>query len=269
LPGTRGLSDWALKDTIVLPFNDSIAAEKIIRAHASELAAILVEPTMIDIGFIPAEPDYLMTLRDLADEIGALLIFDELLTGFRLALGGAQEKYNIQADLAIFGKALGNGYPVAALSGKRDFMELSLAGKENTTFVGTFNGHVVIMAAVLASLQQLSDGKATAQLQSNTEMLIRAFQISAKRYDVSAQMQGGGGHIHWYFAKEPVRNYRQAAQSNRNNYSIFINVLQSDGFMVTPNYLLHHAISLAHGSTELERLIQSMDRGLAEVANGS
>jgi glutamate-1-semialdehyde 2,1-aminomutase len=266
LPGTAGLLACATGDAVILPFNDSAAAETLIRANAGNLAAIVVEPTMIDVGFIPAERDFLQTLRRLADETGALLIFDELLTGFRLARGGAQERYGIQADLATFGKALGNGYPVAALAGKRAYMEASAPGAGRAAFVGTFNAHAVCMAAVQASLGVLADGSVTAELQSRTEALIREFQASASRHGVAAQMQGGGGHIHWYFTAQPVRNYRQAARSSRQRYAVFAESLTAAGFLVSPNYLLHHAISLAHGPAELDALARAMDAGLAAAA---
>ncbi len=265
-PGTAGLTTSAVRDAVILPFNDSAAAERILRAHGGELAAILVEPTMIDVGFIPSEREYLHTLRRLADETGALLVFDELLTGCRLALGGAQQFYNIQPDLSIFGKALGNGFPVAAVAGRAKYMEASAPGPGHAAFVGTFNGHAVMMAAVEASLRQLADGKATATLQSRTEKLIQEFAALARANGVPAQMQGGGGHIHWYFSPEPVRNYRQAARSNRKRYAAFIQALDAAGFLVSPNYLLHHAISLAHAERELDRLVGAMQQGLVAAS---
>jgi len=266
LPGTTGLVKNATSDATIFPFNNSRAAEQLIRARAKDLAAIVVEPTLIDVGFIPAEREYLLTLRRLADETGALLVFDELLTGFRLARGGAQEHYNVQADLAIFGKALGNGYPVAAVAGKQQYMDISAPGPGKSAFVGTFNGHAVILAAVEASLGQLTDGSVTAHLQAQTELLIREFKALAQKHGVLAQMQGGGGHIHWYFASEPVRNYRQAARANRERYVAFISALADEGFLVSPNYLLHHAISHAHGPAETSQLIAAMDKGLAAAA---
>lgn len=266
LPGTLGLVKSSMSDAVVLPFNDIGATERLIHARAKDLAAIIVEPSLIDVGFIPAEREYLLTLRRLADETGALLVFDELLTGFRLARGGAQESYNIRADLAIYGKALGNGFPVAAVAGQQRFMEISTPGLGKTAFVGTFNGHAVILAAVEASLKQLADGKATAQLQTRTTTLIKEFQTLARRHDVPAQMQGGGGHIHWYFIPEPVRNYRQAARANRERYAAFITVLADAGFLVWSNYLQHHAISLAHGDDEVKQLVAAMDEGLEAAA---
>lgn len=266
LPGTVGLMTGAVQEAVILPFNDSGAAERILRSHANDLAAIIVEPTLIDVGFIPAERDYLLTLRRLADEIGALLVFDELLTGFRLARGGAQERYGVQADLATFGKALGNGFPVAAVAGRSKFMDKSAPGPGNTTFVGTFNAHAVMMAVVEASLRQLADGSATRKLEEHTQALIGEFKRLAQRHSVPAQMQGGGGHIHWYFAPNPVRNYRDAARSNHVRYAAFAATLADAKFLVSPNYLLHHAISLAHGPSEIEALAAAMDRGLAAAA---
>ncbi len=266
LPGSAGLLASATQDAVILPFNDSQAAERLIRARARELAAIVVEPTMIDTGFIPADREYLQTLRRLADETGALLVFDELLTGFRLARGGAQEFYDLRADLAIFGKALGNGFPVAAVAGQQRFVDATAPGAGKVAFVGTFNGHAVSMAAAQASLEQLADGRITAELGKRTESLIAEFQSMAKKYKVPAQMQGGGGHFHWYFTDRPVRNYRQAARSSRERYAAFISTLAEAGFLVTPNYLLHHAISYAHSSNDLQQLVQAMDRGLAAAA---
>lgn len=266
LPGTGGLDPQVVKDTLVLPFNRTADAEQILRAHAHEIAAVVVEPTMIDVGFIPAQPDFLAMLRRVADETGIVLLFDELLTGFRLARGGAQEHYALQADLAIFGKALGNGYPVAAVAGKRDVMAFSAPGAGNAAFVGTFNGHAVVMAAVEAALHALADGTATATLQARTEALIAAFGASASRHGVAAQMCGAGGHVHWYFAADPPRTYRDAAHSGAARYAAFTGALAERGFMVFPNYLLHHAISLAHDDSVLDALAGAMDAGLERAA---
>ncbi len=266
LPGTGGQDPLVVRDTLVLPFNRTEAAEALLRAHADEVAAVVVEPTLIDVGLIPAEPAFLAMLRRVADETGILLLFDELLTGFRLARGGAQEHYGIQADLALFGKALGNGYPVAAVAGTRRVMEWSAPGAGRASFVGTFNGHAVVMAAVEAALQQLADGSATATLQARTNDLIAAFTASAARHGVPAQMRGAGGHIHWYFAAEAPRTYREAARASAARYGAFIRVLAERGFVVSPNYLLHHAISLAHDADLLGQLVDAMDAGLQAAA---
>ncbi len=265
-PGTAGLIQSAIADAVILPFNDSQAAERILRAHSGELAAIIVEPTMIDVGFIPAEASYLATLRRLADETGTLLVFDELLTGFRVARGGAQEKYGVKADLATFGKALGNGFPVAAVAGLKKYMDASAPGPGKAAYVGTFNGHAVAMAVAEACLKLLASGEPTSTLQTRTQTLINEFNVLARVNSVPAQMQGGGGHIHWYFSPTPVRNYREAARSNRKRYAAFIGTLANAGFLVSPNYLLHHAISLAHNHGEMDQLVVAMNEGLAAAA---
>ncbi len=262
LPGTGGLDPHVVQDTLVIPFNQTDAAEALLRAYAHELAAVVVEPTLIDVGFVPAQPEFLAMLRRVADEEGITLLFDELLTGFRLARGGAQEHYAIRADLAIYGKALGNGYPVAAVAGKESVMAWSAPGPGRASFVGTFNGHAMVMAAVVATLTQLADGAATAALHARTERLIAAFADSAARAGVAASMRGAGGHIHWYFADHAPATYRQAAHSSAARYGAFIRVLVENDFMVFPNYLLHHAISLAHDDAVLARLVEAMDQGL-------
>ncbi len=262
LPGTGGLDPQVVQDTLVLPFNQTEAAEQLLRASAHEIAAVVIEPTLIDVGFVPAQPEFMSMLRRVCDEMEIVLLFDELLTGFRLARGGAEEHYDIRADLAIYGKALGNGYPVAAVAGKENVMAWSAPGPGRASFVGTFNGHAVNMAAVEATLNQLADGSATATLQARTKRLIDAFAASAARHGVAASMRGAGGHIHWYFAPNAPETYRQAAQASPSRYAAFIRVLAENDFMVFPNYLLHHAISLAHDEAVLDRLIDAMDQGL-------
>ena len=150
-PGGAGLSRHAA-ETVVIPFNDADAAEQVLREHAGELAAVVLEPAMIDVGFIAGEPDYLQRLRAVTAELGIVLIFDELLTGFRIAPGGAREAYGIHPDLTTFGKALANGVPTAILEGRPELMDLAnpLAGGA-VPYVGTYNGHAVGAAATCAT----------------------------------------------------------------------------------------------------------------------
>ena len=269
LPGTAGLDDRAVESTVVLPFNDSRAAERILRANQDRLAAVILEPVMIDIGFIPAKKEYLETIRAVTEELGIVLIFDELLTGFRLARGGAQEYYGITPDLSIFGKALTDGQIMAAVAGQRRFMDVSAPGPGRCAFVGTYNGHQVSVAAGMATLDILADGRVISELDRKTQDLKEEFRRLAAKYGVPARMQGQGGHFQWYFNSREVTNYREAAASDREAYAVFQSTLMERGIYTSANYLLHHALSYTHGEEVLAELVTAMDEGLRRVAAGS
>jgi glutamate-1-semialdehyde 2,1-aminomutase len=266
LPGTAGLHPQAVSSTLVLPFNDIEATEQLLRANADSLAAVVLEPVMIDIGWIPATKTYLQKLREVTRELGILLIFDELLTGFRIALGGAQEFYDVQPDLSIFGKAIANGYILSAVAGRRDLMDPDPTVRARSSFVGTFNGHPLSLAASVATLDILADGEVLAQLQQRTEILISEFASMCRKHGISAQLRGGGGHFHWYFTEAEITDYRSAATSNASLYKTFSQALLERGVLCTSGYLQHHALSSAHKDAELEFLIAAMENAIEEVA---
>jgi glutamate-1-semialdehyde 2,1-aminomutase len=269
LPGSAGQSPTVIEATVVLPFNDCEAAERILAKHHDRIAALYLEPVMIDIGYVPATQEYLQTLRQLCDKYQIILIFDELLTGFREGLGGAQGRYGVVPDLAMFGKAIANGYVLAALAGKASIMDLATPGPGHCGFVGTFNGHALSVAAMIATLRTLQDGRVWAEIQAKTERLITGFAASAAKHGVPAQLVGRGGHFHWYFVEEPIRNYREAARTDRTAYGLFVQALREQGFYLSPNPLLHHAISAMHSDAEVDVQLEAMDRALAAVASGS
>lgn len=265
-PGSSGLSRHSA-ETIVFPFNDWPATERIVRAHAAELAALLVEPAMIDIGFIPARPDYLERLRQLTRELGIVLIFDELLTGFRIAPGGARELYDIQPDLTTYGKALANGYMLAALEGRPELMDLTdPAAGGSVSFVGTFNGHQISLAACAASLRLLRDGAVQRRLQQLTERLRSGFEALASRYSVPVQLAGRGGHVHPYFTDRPVEDYRQALAASGARYTHLRDTLARHNILIAEKYLLHNALSAAHTEADVDSMLEASEEAFAEMA---
>jgi len=266
LPGSGGQSPTIVEGTVVLPFNDSEAAERILSKHHEKLAALYLEPVMIDVGYIPATPKYLQTLRQLCTRYNIVLVFDELLTGFRESTGGAQGRYGVVPDLAMFGKAIANGHVMAALAGKADLMEKATPGPGHCGFIGTFNGHALSVAVALATLTAMGDGSIWAAVQAKTERLIAGFAESAQRRGVPAQLVGRGGHFHWYFVEGPVTNYREAARTDRHAYGIFARNLKEAGVYLSPNPLLHHAVSLAHSDADVDWLIDAMDGALRQVS---
>ena len=239
----------------MVPFNDLEATRNILTAHRDSVAALLVEPTMIDIGFIPPEPGYLQGLRDITQELGIILVFDELLTGFRVSLGGAQEKYSVTPDLSLWGKALANGFPIAALAGQRDIMERSTPGPDNAPFVGTFNGYRPALAACLATLERLEDGSIVRRLNERSDDLARQFNEIAREFDVPAKLHTGGGHFQPYFTNQAVTNYRTAATTDGAGYSTWSDTLVENGMLVASKALLHSAFSAAHSDDDLEAFL--------------
>lgn len=266
LPGGAGLREEAVKGAVVIPFNDLEAAEAILTKQKDYVAALLIEPAMIDVGFIPPEPGYLAGLRALTTELDILLIFDELLTGFRLARGGAQERYEVTPDLSLWSKGLANGFPVAALAGKREFIERSAPGPDNAPFVGTFNGYRPGLAACLATLERLADGQLIATLEARSTALAEAFNAKARELGVPAQLQAGGGHFQPYFTDQKVRDYRSAATTDAQAYALWQQELAENGLLVAPKALLHCAFSTAHSDASLERLLEVSSQALMKIA---
>jgi glutamate-1-semialdehyde 2,1-aminomutase len=265
LPGMGGLDAHAVSSTLVLPFNNVAATEALFKEHGHRLAAVVIEPTMIDVGFIPPTPTYLERLRTLCDEHNIVLVFDELLTGFRVDRGGSQAYYNIKPDLSIFGKAISNGYLLAAVAGKKEVMEVAAPGGK-TNFIGTYNGHQHSLAAAVAVFELLKDGNVLSILHKRTDQLIQSFYSSAQKHGIKAQMKGRGGHIHWYFTDQEVTNYRDAAYSNVEQYVAFAQEMAKENVLMSPKYLSHHKISYSHDEDVLGKLIHSMDRALETLA---
>jgi glutamate-1-semialdehyde 2,1-aminomutase len=259
-PGSAGLSAHAA-ETVVVPFNDLAATERILRAHQDELAAFILEPTLIDIGYIPADPAYLAGVRAITKELGIVLIFDELLTGFRLPGHSAAAFYDIEPDLALYGKAIANGHIVAALAGRTELFELP----HPPAYVGTFNSHAVSMAAVSATLAALADGQVLARLDTLTEQLGQGINRLGERYGIPVRFQGRGGHFHVYFSSTSVVDYRSAQAASAERYDILARQLRADRILIAGRYLLHSALSYAHTEADIEHILDSAERAFQQM----
>ena len=264
--GSTGLHPAAVASTLVVPFNDIENTEVLLRRNAHRLAAVVVEPIMIDVGWIPARKDYLQSLRRLTHELGIVLIFDELLTGFRLVQGSAQQFYGVTPDLSIFGKALGNGFIIAAVAGRASLMAPDGPTRNRYAFVGTFNSHQASLAACSAVLETISDGTVVRRLNERLLQMRQEFEGIAKTLGVAVKMVGGGGHFHWYFTETAPTNYREILKSDAKAYQVFVRALTENRVLCAPNYIQHHALSAAHGDAEAEFLLAAMRTGLEAVA---
>lgn len=261
VPGAGGLDPNVVASTLVLPFNNIEATEKLIREHKDDLAAIILEPIMVDIGFVEATPAYIKFLRKICDELDIVLVFDELLTGFRIGLGGCQDYFGVRADLCMYGKAYANGYITAAVSGKAKYMDLTAPGN-GVAFLGTFNGHQVSICAAAATLDMMDSGDVTRFIMGQADALRNEFNAMAKRKGIPAHLLGKGGHFQVYFTEEAPTNYRQAAVSDPARYGKYVQSLQESGVWCSQNPLSHHVLSLKHDRDVLDEMLSAMDKAL-------
>jgi glutamate-1-semialdehyde 2,1-aminomutase len=267
-PASAGLSSEAAQ-TVILPFNDAEASERLLRAHADRLAVVVLEPIMIDMGFVPAAAEYLERVRAVTAELGILLLFDELLTGFRVAPGGARELYGITPDLSTYGKAIANGYPLAAVEGRADLLELTNPTSGGPVgWVGTYNGHGIATAAAEAALGVLAGGGVQRRLSALTERLQTGFDELARRYGVPARLAGGGGHFQPYFRADAVRSYRDGLAVSAEHYGILRDTLARRSVLIAEKPLLHCALSAAHMEADVDLLLEGAEEAFAGIAGG-
>jgi len=264
-PGSAGLAADA-GATVVIPFNDVAATTEILRAHADQIAAVVIEPVMIDIGYVPASADYLSALRAVTQELGIVLIFDELLTGFRIAPGGAREVYGVRADLTTFGKAIANGYPVAVVEGDPALMATTDASSGAPVgWVGTYNGHPTAAAATAAAVSLLTDGQAQNELSTLNKELREGFAELVNRHGFPAVVPGEGGHFQPYFLDHEPSSYREALHTDAARYEVWRSAMESAGILVPQRPLLHCAFSTAHGPAEVARVLEASDKAFAAM----
>ena len=256
---SAGLAEGTLDQTVIIPFNDVDVARDILERHRGELAAVIVEPVMGSVGMIPAEGDYLKTLREFADSSGALLIFDEVIS-FRVLPGGAQQHYGITPDMTALGKIIGGGFPVGAFGGRSDIMSLysPLSGPA-INHGGTFNANPVTMAAGAATLTELTP-TVYRRLAELTEMLRQGVRQVCSELEHPVLVTGLGSLFGIHFTDQPIRNYRDIAACDKAlSERVFMGML-NEGFLLAPN--LVGAMSTALGEVEVDAFVRGFRRVL-------
>jgi glutamate-1-semialdehyde 2,1-aminomutase len=244
IPASPGVPEGAAAATVVLPWNVPLPD------RLGPAAAILAEPVPANMGVVPPEPGFLEGLRRAADDAGALLIFDEVITGFRVARGGAQERYGVLPDLTILGKIVGGGLPAAAYGGRRELME-RIAPAGDVYQAGTLAGNPLATAAALATLRQL-DGEAYKHLAARTERLADGLRAAAAAADHPVQVQSVPGLLTVFFSERPVRNYADAAASDLDAYGAWCRALLDHGVYPPPSQFEAWFPSLAHTDADIE-----------------
>ncbi|HSK15766.1 MAG TPA: glutamate-1-semialdehyde 2,1-aminomutase [Gaiellaceae bacterium] len=254
IPSGPGVPTGAAADTLVAPYNDTVAAAAAVERWGEGLAAIVVEPVAGNMGVVPPEPGFLETLRALCDASGALLVFDEVITGFRVARGGVQELSGVSPDLTILGKIAGGGLPLAAFGGRADAMdELAPAGPVYQA--GTLSGNPLATAAALVVLRRLRDPSVYERLEEAGARLESGLRAAAAGEPVCVQRVGAMATI--FFREGPVRDFEDAAASDTARYAAWFRHLLERGIYVAPSQFEALFPSTAHGETEIEATVEA------------
>ena len=267
IPDSEGIPPTTFNDVLLAPWNDVSALERVMRDHGHELATVITEPIMANMGCIPPRDGYLQRLRELTQEHGVLLIMDEVVTGFRYAPGGCQEYYGIRPDLSTFGKALGAGFPVGAVAGPRSILDRMRWGSNMVLHYGTFNGHRLTMKVVAANLELLSREGTYSKLHAIGNAAITGLRDIFRRRKISAIVQGFGPMFQIYFTEqEAIHDYRDYCSFvDSSRYSRFVQLLLDDGVYMTPSNGLHWIISTAHTDADVEKLLAAADQACAKL----
>jgi len=267
LPDSAGIPAKVFDDVVVAPWNDLESLEHILRHHGNDLAAIITEPIMANMGCILPREGYLQEVQKLAQRYGALFILDEVVTGFRYAPGGCQEYYNLQPDLSTFGKALGAGFPVGAVTGPRAILDRMQWGDNMVLHYGTFNGHRLTMNVVAANLDLLAADGAYMKLHAIGDLAIKGLRGIFAKHKINALVQGFGPMFQIYFTERDYifdyRDYCSFVDTKR--YSQFVHNLIDQGIYMTPSNGLHWIISTAHTDADIQKLLAATDTACAEL----
>lgn len=259
VPATKGQVATQMQESFVLPWNDSAALEALLDERAGEIAAIITEPYMANNGAIAPRGGYLQHIRALCDRHGIVFILDEVVTGFRLALGGAAERFGVVPDLATYGKALGGGWPVAALAGRAEFMQRFADGVNHS---GTFNASVPACAAVIATLETLRDEEPYASIEAHGQRLMGGILELGQHHDLPLRVQGLGMAFHVSFGHDrEVYDYRDLLELDLPRYARLTQRLVDEGIWLTARGLWY--VSSAHGERELTEVLERFDRALS------
>jgi len=265
-PSSGGVPDSIAELTIVIPYNDIHAASKALEMHKGKIAAVILEPVAANMGVVPPMKDYLQTLRSLCDENDALLIFDEVITGFRIALGGAQELFGLTADITCLGKIIGGGLPAAAVGGRADIMD-TLAPLGPVYQAGTLSGNPIATAAANATLDILTKGNCYQKLESSAALLEAGLARAAKQADIPLTINRVGSIMSCFFTERPVRNFADVRSTNIKQFKSFFAEMLKEGIYLAPSAYEAMFVSLAHSQQDIEKTIEAAQNTFPRLKN--
>ena len=264
LPGSAGVPPAYAAETLIAPYNDLDALSAVVHEHAADLAAIIVEPVAANMGVVPPRDGFLAGLRNVAYAAGALLIFDEVITGFRVHPGGAQTLYGVHPDLTCLGKIVGGGLPVGAVAGPRAFME-HLAPLGPVYQAGTLSGNPLTMAAGVATLDALAEEGVYDALEQRAALLARGLAEVARAAGVPYQVNRVGSLITGFFTPVAPHDYQSAARSDTQAFGCFFQAMLTAGVQLAPSQFEAMFVSLAHGSAEIDATLRAAGTAMSAV----
>ncbi|HKS10705.1 MAG TPA: glutamate-1-semialdehyde 2,1-aminomutase [Pyrinomonadaceae bacterium] len=260
LPDSPGVPAALAENTLTVPFNDTTALEQVFAEH-KDIAAVIIEPVVGNMGCVPPLPGYLEAVRKLTKTNGTLLIFDEVMTGFRLARGGAQELYGVMPDITTLGKIIGGGLPVGAYGGSRDLMN-NIAPAGSIYQAGTLSGNPLSMTAGLITLHRLRDKSVYDRLENASRKLREGLTAAATEAGIKTQTNRVGSMWTSFFTDEPVSNWETANRSSRERYGKFFHAMLDEGVYLAPSQFEAAFVSLAHSDAIIEQTIHAAEKAV-------
>jgi glutamate-1-semialdehyde 2,1-aminomutase len=268
IPGNPGVTEGAARDTVVLPYNDRTAAAEVFGSIGDEIAAVIVEPIAANMGVVPPEPGFLEDLRDLTIRAGSLLIFDEVITGFRVGRGGAQERFGVDPDLTVLGKVMGGGMPMAGFGGRADIME-RLAPAGDVYQAGTLSGNPVAVAAGLAALELIEREDPYPRLEKAAERLVDGLASVFEAAAVPFAINRAASLFSVFLGVEEVRDHAGATAADHEAYARFFHGMLEEGVALPPSGYEGWFLGTAHGDAEIERTLEAAASAARRVSEPS
>ena len=265
LPDSPGVTPGTARDTLAAPYNDLEAVTEIFTEQGEEIAAVIVEPVAGNMGVVPPGAGFLEGLRELCNRYDSLLIFDEVMTGFRVSYGGAQEYYGVTPDLTALGKIIGGGFPVGAYGGKKEIMEM-VAPAGPVYQAGTLSGNPLAMAVGIKTLQVLSRPGAYEDLEQKAGMLSRGLQERAASYGLTVQLNRVSSMFSLFFSGDKVYDFSSAAASDLERFKIYFRTLLENGVYVAPSQFEAGFLSLAHSREDIENTLEAASLAFAALS---